>query len=278
MQGRLSSGYHSLFWRVLVFVSLAVVCVGMGVAMGRTMPETPQLAYQSNRGRGWDIYVVDVRRHLDVRMTFERAFDYAPAWSPDGTQIAFSSGRSGFYDLYLIDLNRRQTYAITSGLSPDTRPRWLDQTTIQYEVIGEIESGNNLYHLDLMSGQRQFMGSIAPWSAPGIASPDSARVASVKAERGNFDIAVLDVARTRESRIAAHPANEHQPAWSSDSQWLAFASDRDGGWEIYIASLDGAHVERVTYNLAHDTMPSWRPGRSTSGSGLASAVLLPCRC
>ncbi|MBE2269155.1 MAG: PD40 domain-containing protein, partial [Anaerolinea sp.] len=52
------------------------------------------------------------------------------------------------------------------------------------------------------------------------------------------------------------------PSLSPNSQWIAFASNRDGNWEIYIASTDGdAHsLRRLTINaVAVDTDPVWGP-------------------
>ena len=49
------------------------------------------------------------------------------------------------------------------------------------------------------------------------------------------------------------------PARSPDSQWIAFASNRDGQWEIYIGRTNGSEQRRVTYNTALETSPSWSP-------------------
>ncbi len=40
---------------------------------------------------------------------------------------------------------------------------------------------------------------------------------------------------------------------------IAFASDRDGNFEIYVMNPDGSGLFRVTDNPAEDTQPSWSP-------------------
>ncbi len=243
---------------LLLLITLALISM-VFIIVGKHHPPSPQIAFQSNRGRDWDVYLIDVLRQLDVRMTFERSFDYAPAWSPDGSRVAFVSSRSGFYDIYMLDIARHQLYPVTDNLAAETHPVWVDAQTIRYRVMGEVETGDYLYQLDLLSGERVFLGSDSPYPSAPIPSPDARRMAEVKIERGNLDIAIWDVMTTAQGRIAAHTTNENYPSWSSDSQWLAFASDRDGNWEIYIASLDGRHVHRVTHNPHQDILPSWRP-------------------
>jgi dipeptidyl aminopeptidase/acylaminoacyl peptidase len=51
--------------------------------------------------RGGGIWLYDVARGLPTRLTFDRAFERYPVWSPDGSRIVFSSSkRSGRFELY----------------------------------------------------------------------------------------------------------------------------------------------------------------------------------
>src|SRR5262249_13508847 len=50
------------------------------------------------------------------------------------------------------------------------------------------------------------------------------------------------------------------PARSPDSAWVAFASNRDGNWEIYVVGSDGENLQRMTKNAsATDIDPVWSP-------------------
>ena len=46
---------------------------------------------------------------------------------------------------------------------------------------------------------------------------------------------------------------------ASPSGRIAFASDRDGNWEIYVMNADGTGVTRLTDDPAEDRWPSWSP-------------------
>jgi TolB protein len=57
----------------------------------------------------------------------------------------------------------------------------------------------------------------------------------------------------------------HVPVISPDGTRIAFASNRAGNDEIYVANLDGSNLRRVTNNPAADFTPTWSP----SGEALA---------
>ena len=58
--------------------------------------------------------------------------------------------------------------------------------------------------------------------------------------------------------------------WSPDGQKIAFASKRDGNWEIYVMNADGSGQQRLTRNAASDFAPAWSPdGWSPDGRKIA---------
>ncbi len=64
--------------------------------------------------------------------------------------------------------------------------------------------------------------------------------------------------------------HDFAPSRSPDGQWIAFASVRDGNWEIYVAPVDNVNsgniIQRVTYNdVAVDIDPVWSPGADADG-------------
>ncbi|GEM_PF-4406778 len=47
------------------------------------------------------------------------------------------------------------------------------------------------------------------------------------------------------------------PVWSPDGQKIAFTSNRDGNWEIYVMNYDGTEQKRLTHNIVTDHSPAW---------------------
>jgi len=90
-------------------------------------------------------------------------------------------------------------------------------------------------------------------------------VAFVSPRTGDDDIYLLDPITGQTANLTAHPAEaalaseDRDPAWSPDSTRLAFASHRDGNWELYLWSADDGSMTRLTTDLAYDGAPAWSP-------------------
>jgi serine/threonine protein kinase len=52
---------------------------------------------------------------------------------------------------------------------------------------------------------------------------------------------------------------EINPEASPNGNRVAFMSQRTGGWDIYVASLDGSNLRRLTDDPANDGLPTWSP-------------------
>jgi Tol biopolymer transport system component len=44
---------------------------------------------------------------------------------------------------------------------------------------------------------------------------------------------------------------------------IAFMSDHDGNWEVYLVNLDGSGLRRLTDSPARDGLPAWSPDGRT---------------
>ena len=49
------------------------------------------------------------------------------------------------------------------------------------------------------------------------------------------------------------------PRWSPDGKRIAFTSNRDGNYEIYVMNADGSGQRNLTQHRAQDNYAAWSP-------------------
>jgi Tol biopolymer transport system component len=64
---------------------------------------------------------------------------------------------------------------------------------------------------------------------------------------------------TTPTRLTATSFAEADPVWSPDSRRIAFASNRDGTWRIYLMDADGTDVKLLNTGTGDATQPAWSP-------------------
>lgn len=60
-------------------------------------------------------------------------------------------------------------------------------------------------------------------------------------------------------RRLTHDPGDAAPEGSPDGKMVAFMSNRDGNWEIYVVNVDGSGLRRLTNHPAIDGLPTWSP-------------------
>lgn len=60
-------------------------------------------------------------------------------------------------------------------------------------------------------------------------------------------------------QLTSADGSDLAPAWSPGNRRIAFQSNRDGNWEIYVINADGRGTRRLTHDAARDGEPGWSP-------------------
>jgi TolB protein len=74
----------------------------------------------------------------------------------------------------------------------------------------------------------------------------------------------VDIATGQETRLTEDPGQDVAPIWSLDGKRLAFLSDRQGAWAIYVLEIRSGSVQKLitTGDPYPDSLSehlSWRP-------------------
>ena len=190
-----------------------------------------------------------------------------PMWSADSARVYFMSDQSGAENIWEKSLESGAPKQVTQFR--DGRLLWPaishDGKTIVFErdfSIWKLDTATGktakieiarrgatatpeVNHLTLTSQFRDLM--LAP-DGRKLAFTAHGEVFAAAAKEGG-----------PAARVTRTAANETQIAWAPDSRRLAYVSDRDGNYHLYLHDFGAATEARVTTESAAETAPSWSP-------------------
>ena len=101
---------------------------------------TPRLSPENNRvvvtsGNPPDIWIVDLRRGGDSRLTEGGGVNTYPVWTPDGVTVTFASNRNGSFDIYSRPADRSGPATAVVDVPENVFPgSWAPDGTLLYFV------------------------------------------------------------------------------------------------------------------------------------------------
>jgi LysM repeat protein len=155
----------------------------------------------------------------DVREISTHSEDSYPSWSPDSTIVAFSSDSWGD--------GRTRLGIVHDMLAKQQDWIHIETTEIQGDYPFWMADGRVVYH------GCDFLGGVG-----------ACGLYWVGAGGGTYH------------RLTTEQ-NDTAPAGSQGR--VAFMSDRNGNWEVYVVNMDGGGLKRLTDNAAADGLPTWSP-------------------
>ena len=270
MQRRYNLG-HLVFASVIVLVLTLLMVV---------VDAQAQIAFQSDRDRNYEIYVMDDDGKNQRNLTnHPDGDDLAPSWLPDGKRIAFMSDRDGHvpkghvrstFEIYVMDADGGNPQNLTNDPNTDASPAWSpDGKRIAFT---SYRDGNaEIYVMDADGDNQQNLTNSPDGDLWPSWSPDSTRIVFSSYRDGHFigeaeitttEIYVMDADGGNQQRLTENRKNDELPSWSPDGTRIVFSSDRKGDWvnyEIYVMDADGGNLQRLTENRDDDGGPSWSP-------------------
>ena len=211
-------------------------------------PDGRSVAFVSNRGGKWDIYVGLVSGGNLVRITNDPGVEYGPRWSPDGSHLLFVRVNDlGTFDIWIVPaLGGAARRLVAGGFQPAWSP---DGRSIAYSAGGGLwiceASGAN---------PRRVTQPQAPLSDTQPAfSRDGRRLAFVRRRDGPYgELATAEIAGGDVRMLTDDGALALSPVWSPSDRFIYFASSRGGALNVWRVPTLVGEPEQVTAGQSDD--------------------------
>lgn len=204
--------------------------------MPKFSPDNSQIAFCSDRGGNYDIYIMDaVSGGQAVQVTSDSAHEIHPSWSPDGKHLVYCrlSEQSGRWELWVRETgNFNSRRFIGYGLCPEWNP---DPGSNLIAFQKPRERGSRLFSiwtLEFVNGEGMKQTEI----------------------------------------VSAANAAAINPSWSPDGKMLCFTTvlepgrpgqyagtERETWADIWVVNLDGSNKVNLTNGQYTNVEPTWSP-------------------
>ncbi len=210
-----------------------------------------------------NLWRVDLNKQQPRQFTYGDQSDNFPCWSPDGSQIAFLSNRKDPEkpaQIYLIPSDGGEARHLCEiegeigdlSWSPDGKKLLC---TVLKKDAEELERQKDEQKKKLGVVARHYQRIFYKLDGYGY----------LPHERRH--IWLVDVRSGKPKQLTDHPVyDELSPAWSPDSQWIAFTSNRSPDpdattdrEDIFMLPVSGGEMRRLDTPIGNKSLPSFSP-------------------
>ncbi|MEQ2438091.1 S41 family peptidase [Phocaeicola vulgatus] len=190
-----------------------------------------------------DVWLYDSENGKHTNLTAHAGEDRNPVFAPDGQTVYFLSERDGStFNVYSFPISSPQSLKTVTHFK--THPvRFLSMGsngTLCYTYDGEIytqKQGDKpqKVKIDIIRDDQNTIADLnfSNGATSATVSPDGKQVAFIV--RGEVFVTSTDYNTTKQ--ITHTPAREAGLTFSPDNRTLAYASERNGNWELYMAKI-----------------------------------------
>ena len=212
------------------------------------------------------LYIMNADGTELAQLTTGPEANFDPAWSPDGNRIAFTSLRDGYKQIYMLNLDSQIETRLTNTPAEieSSLPAWSpfgNQIAYVVKRVGTYQiwtmSDEGQDNVQLVRSGQNLWDFLPQWS------PDGVTILFNQRDKGLHRPWLMSINFTNSEQGPARlnfPTPIEDVEFSPDGVWLVFEGvDLEANRDIYLITMTGGSLTRLTNDPNVDFDPAWRP-------------------
>ena len=239
-------------------------------------PDGNEFAYDAPRGGAHRIWasVTDGSGERQVSLDdSDLAVHIRPAWSPDGNWVAYErqvGSQAGTSSIWITSVDGAVAFDVTGDDHRNMSPTWAGTSSLVFS--SDRNGAINLWQANVSFSREATIGEPVQLTlgagedlAPSVAEDGTLAYASMRRLENLWTVPVNP--ETGEfgdepERVLSASWNDIAPRLSPDGKTLAFSSDRDGKYDIWLLEEGASEPRQLTSWDGTDLQASWSPDSS----------------
>jgi eukaryotic-like serine/threonine-protein kinase len=208
---------------------------------GVLSPDGGRIAASGVKDGNQDIWLMDLARSANTRLTFAPGVDVAPVWSPDGSRVAYASAGKSSFEIHERLANGTGEERTILAADQDLFPQAWSKDG-RYLLYAARSTNIELMVLPMEGDRKPFAFAPSMFiTSQGRFSPDGRWVAYVSNESGRAEVYVQPFPPNRDGggKWMVSSTGGVQPLWRLDGKELFYLSPNNQAMAVAVESGPG---------------------------------------
>lgn len=211
-----------------------------------------------------NLYTLNLQTNKRDAVSAAKGLNTGGVFHPKENKVAytFSQGGKGKPEIWIHDLDNNTRSRLTETQYFTIEPDWSPDGSLITYSSSRTGSPHIYVGKPTKDDKPRRLTFAGVYNSSPKFSPDSKTIVFSGQENrlNNFNVFRVDVSGSNLVRLTAGAHSSENPVWSPDGRFIAFSSNLDGQYRIYVMSSQGTNIRALSpKSLGDCKQPAWSP-------------------